>query len=187
MFYFITGGVRSGKSTYAETLATSLVKPLATIHYIATSVPYDEEMHKRVQLHQNQRQLQSQKYTTHEVPTDISSVFSSFAKGDVVLLDCLTTWLANELFTEKNSWTSLPYRKNVYQKIRATIKEVTKYPVTLIVVSNELFHDVPFSDKGTFYYQYLLGQIHQELIRFCTKAIVVEHGLPIVMKGGEND
>ncbi len=49
----ITGGARSGKSEFAEQLA--LEKGGNSVLYIATSIPFDEEMKERVRRHKERR------------------------------------------------------------------------------------------------------------------------------------
>ena len=53
--YLITGGARSGKSTYAENLALRLCKDSSRRCYIATAEAFDDEMRSRIKAHQDRR------------------------------------------------------------------------------------------------------------------------------------
>lgn len=96
---FISGGVRSGKSTFAEELAREYaIEEEANLHYIATSVVIDAEMKERIFLHQKGREKQVLKWTTWEKPVHLGELTCEFQKSDILLLDCLTTLVGNELF-----------------------------------------------------------------------------------------
>ncbi len=106
----VTGGARSGKSTYAERLAAQLAEPHGgRVTYIATSQTYDEEMEQRVRAHQSSRPAT---WTTVECPVEVPAAVRAAAAGmaaegagggasagaPVVLLDCVTLWVTNLLF-----------------------------------------------------------------------------------------
>lgn len=85
----ITGGQRSGKSTFAEQIALSLSK---TPIYIATSRVWDEEHRQRILLHQARR---GKEWTTIEEEKFLHKID---AEGKVVLVDCVTLWATNFFF-----------------------------------------------------------------------------------------
>jgi adenosylcobinamide kinase/adenosylcobinamide-phosphate guanylyltransferase len=106
----VTGGARSGKSTYAERLAARLAEPCGgRVTYIATSQAYDEEMEQRVRAHQSSR---PDAWTTVECPVEVPAAVRAAVAGTrqgagaagstgaapVVLLDCVTLWVTNLLF-----------------------------------------------------------------------------------------
>ncbi|WP_026673205.1 bifunctional adenosylcobinamide kinase/adenosylcobinamide-phosphate guanylyltransferase [Alkalihalobacterium bogoriense] len=184
MLVFITGGVRSGKSQFAERYANDLAGN-EIVHYIATSHVFDEEMEWRKQLHIAQREKQFRFCLTHEVPYNIGQVFTQFQRGHIVLLDCITTWVANELFIDATSWQHPFFQTSVYEKVTTTIQQLKQLPIHSLIVSNELLHDIPYEDEGTFYYKQMLGRIHQAIVEQCDEAIVIENGLPIWKKGGK--
>ena len=85
----ITGGARSGKSTYAEKLALSLSpNPV----YLATARIWDEEFRKRVIHHQERR---GPEWTNIEEDKELSRHSLS---GRTVLIDCITLWCTNFFF-----------------------------------------------------------------------------------------
>ena len=75
----VTGGARSGKSTYAERLAAQLAEPRGgRVTYIATSQAYDEEMAQRVSAHQSSR---PETWTTVECPVEVPAAVRAAAAG----------------------------------------------------------------------------------------------------------
>ena len=99
--YLITGGARSGKSTYAENLALKLCKDSSRRCYIATAEAFDDEMRERIRLHQERR---ADKFFTVEAPIELSKAVTDVCeskKADVILIDCLTVWTGNLLYHER--------------------------------------------------------------------------------------
>ena len=88
----VTGGARSGKSTFAEKLAAQSGQ---RIGYIATAQIYDEEMRFRVALHQQRRPANWQ---TYEAPFGAEeAIQAACQQNDVILFDCITLYLSNLL------------------------------------------------------------------------------------------
>jgi len=175
---FITGGVRSGKSAFAEQLAMQSADG-GELHYIACGIPFDLEMQERVKRHQEDRQQSGANWKTWEQPTYLSEIAGHFTKQDIVLLDCVTTLLNNYLYKEEMTDTN-----DLISKIIQDINFLQKRTDKLIVVSNEVLNDIPFEDEHTRQYQYILGNIHQELVKQADQAILAESGIPVYMKGG---
>ncbi len=189
MFYFISGGVRSGKSTFAEKLALSHSEATGIVHYVATSIVYDEEMNKRVKRHQEMRKSHPACFITHERPVHIEGIIEQFEKGDVVLIDCLTTLLSNELFQGwergEENWKDEQKRREINERLMQTFQTLQNNEVIVILVSNELVNDYLPKDASTFYYLQMLGMLHQQIVSLSDYAILVEGGIPIYKKGCE--
>src|SRR4051812_43140725 len=95
---FISGGVRSGKSSYAERLlVVGAAAAKGRLVYIASGRAVDEEMKWRIDRHKLDRAEEA--WLTIEQPVDLEKVLPFIQQNDFVLWDCLTTWLANELYT----------------------------------------------------------------------------------------
>jgi adenosylcobinamide kinase/adenosylcobinamide-phosphate guanylyltransferase len=95
----VTGGARSGKSTFAERLAAQLAEPGGgCVTYLATSETHDPEMAQRVAAHQSARPAS---WTTIECPIEVPAAVraSASAAAPVFLLDCVTLWVTNLLFS----------------------------------------------------------------------------------------
>ena len=88
---FVTGGARSGKSTFAEHLARQSGAPVV---YLATMEAGDEELLDRIQRHQSRR---PSAWTTIEEPLALADALSRAAPDACVLIDCLSLWVTNRL------------------------------------------------------------------------------------------
>lgn len=182
MLVFVTGGVRSGKSAAAESFVEKLMVNRAI--YLATSRVTDHEMQERIELHQQQRSNSELSWLTIEVPNNISSIYSLIQETDLILLDCATNWLANELFTKEEKWQSALKANELVNEMIEVIHQLNKRCQHLVIVSNELFESGVL--KGpTFIYMKLLGRIHQEIVDQADVAISVEAGIPYYYKGDE--
>ncbi|WP_066151610.1 bifunctional adenosylcobinamide kinase/adenosylcobinamide-phosphate guanylyltransferase [Halalkalibacter krulwichiae] len=189
MIVFISGGVRSGKSDYAEERARLLyAKEQKNLIYIATSDVYDEEMHVRVKRHQEQRKRDEVNWKVYEKPSNIADLLSGFQQGDVILLDCVTTLLSNELFNGwqqgEKKWTSPSFIAEVEKKMIHLVSELAEGPYTAFVVSNELCFDLPPQDRATSIYIRLLGRIHQDIVSRAKEAVLIENRLVLLKKRG---
>lgn len=189
MLTFISGGVRSGKSSYAEQLAIERVKIDRPIHYVATSPANDEEMKKRILHHKKRREAQGIEYVTHEKEVRIDKLFTQFSSGDVILIDCLTTLANNELFSDfaqgTESFRSEQFRKQLFARLVATFTTLQRMNVDAIVVANELFFDPLSFDEATMIYLRWLGTLHQEIVKLSDEAILIESSVPLIMKRRE--
>jgi adenosylcobinamide kinase/adenosylcobinamide-phosphate guanylyltransferase len=94
----ITGGARSGKSSFAQKLAgeKAVHYHKAGVIYLATALVGDEEMQRRVSLHQQSR---PRGWKTIEEPYDPAATVGLIPDNHLLLLDCLTVWVTNLLFS----------------------------------------------------------------------------------------
>lgn len=182
---FVTGGVRSGKSSFAEQTALFLAKEShGNLHYIACGQASDPEMRERIQHHQQTRSLSEYQWKTWELAKQIDTVVPQLNKQSIVLLDCLTTLLNNELFDEGIAdWEDPFYQVQVKQRIIKSLLNIQKSCHTLIIVSNEVCYEPVIKGEGVFMYTKLLGELHQFIVKHAAYAYFVEAGLPVLMKG----
>lgn len=179
---FITGGVRSGKSTFAEQLAIQMAMDTGgTLHYIATGVPSDSEMRKRIEKHQRERAESPIKWKTWEQSQHIDVLGAEFHHSDILLLDCLTTLLNNELFSSED--TGDEFQDNVMNRILTGVEQLRKNASVLILVSNEVLHDCIRDSELVLDYSRLIGKMHQQIVRKADQAYLIESGIPVLMKG----
>jgi adenosylcobinamide kinase/adenosylcobinamide-phosphate guanylyltransferase len=97
----VTGPCRSGKSEWAETLASQSKK---SVVYVATAAvdPNDQEWITRIQQHQQRRPPD---WLTVAEPTGLSQVLLTYSQSNYcVLVDSLGTWLANYLEQDETAW-----------------------------------------------------------------------------------
>ena len=184
---FICGGVRSGKSAYAERwLVDESQQHGGRLVYIASGLATDSEMQARIERHRQDRI--HHRWTTLEQPTKLEEVLTIIQQGDYVLWDCLTTWLANELY---EGWeTGTPCIKQagcMEQKVRnlyATIDTLLMTANHLTIVSNEVLDELPSTYEETNYYRQWIGRIHQQLVARADTAIEMDYGLATYWKKG---
>lgn len=180
---FISGGVRSGKSSFAEKIALEIALEIGgQLNYLATGVASDLEMRERIAKHQVDREAGNFKWRTIEQSQNIGEIAVIFNENDIILLDCVTTLLNNELFSANQSWDDT-FLEQTMENILTGIVEIRDRANVLIVVSNEVFHE-PMAENGlVFSYGRILGKIHQHLVEIADRAFLVEAGIPITMKG----
>lgn len=176
---FITGGVRSGKSNFAEKIATE--KSIASngkLNYIATGLRSDLEMERRIEKHERDRQHSNQFWKTWEQPRNIGKLAENFTASDILLLDCLTTLLNNELF-----YPNTHPDDRLIDSIIDGIGQLRENCHTLIIVSNEILNEPIQDNELVLTYKKTLGILHQYIVSTANQAFLVESGVPILMKG----
>ncbi len=164
---FVSGGVRSGKSAFAEEYIHK-IKGTRQAVYIASGVAFDEEMNQRILRHQQDRL--SNDWQTIEVPTVFPPAFQHFTDEHVLLWDCLTTWVTNILVEE------LPVEKYM-EHLKEQLHFWRKRGITVVLVSNEVLDAGISSFTWTAEYQRLLGQLHIWLVEFCDEAYELDYRL----------
>lgn len=170
---FISGGVRSGKSSYAESVVQDSCAGRKV--YIASGRASDVEMHERIERHREDRKRDG--WHTIEQPVQMESVLPHIRKGDAVLWDCVTTWLANELYEgwERNEMCS-EIQGCMEQKwihLQGTLLELLEQAEFVAVVSNEVLDDFVRDDL----YMSWLGRIHLWLVKEADGAYEMENGM----------
>src|SRR5699024_661000 len=158
---FIAGGARSGKSSFAEQFAgEQAYQHKLFLYYVATSKTEDEEMKERISKHQRDRLKGKYNWTTIECPMHLKKLDKTIQKGQVVLIDCLTVLLSNELFQngfEKRHWNNSQLKQRVVHSILEGISILRKQTLLLVLVSNETVYDVIAPDNE-------LLQVYQKLL-----------------------
>lgn len=165
---FITGGVRSGKSSYAQQLAESQSENPV---YLATARVWDEDFRQRIERHQNDR---GPHWTTIEQEKELSACE---VDGKTVLLDCITLWLTNIFFDNQfDADRSLEEAKTEWN--RFVLKEMN-----LIVVSNELGMGVHPAEESARKFADLQGWMNQYIAQQASEVFLIIAGIPVKIKG----
>lgn len=168
----ILGGARSGKSTFAEQLAT---KQRGRITYLATAQALDEEMQARIAQH---RAVRSATWTTVECPYDVAAAIrATAATTDCFLLDCLTLYVSNLLLVdEAKADVTVPCA------IEEILSAITETNATLVIVSNEVGLGLVPEYAISRQYRDLLGKANQRIARQAAAVYFLVAGLPIDIK-----
>lgn len=180
----LLGGARSGKSSYAETLATQLGD---RVLYVATAQAGDEEMQARIAAH---RRARPPIWQTVEAPSHVGqAIRAALAAGpvNVVLLDCLTLLVSNAILQDLSE-TALDFvdeevaRRQVESELVELLDSFRAGDIPWIVVSNEVGSGlVPPYPLGRVYRD-LLGWANQRLAAAADRVYLVIAGLPVDIK-----
>ncbi|GAK83815.1 adenosylcobinamide-phosphate guanylyltransferase [Vibrio ponticus] len=172
--HLILGGARSGKSSYAESLALGSDKPFR--HYIATATVTDDEMAQRIAHHQARR---DEHWQLHEVPLELSSALARLSEKDVVLIDCLTLWMSNVIFEGGETASE----QAINQRVEALIEALQHCAAEVILVSNEVgLGVVPMGEVSRLFVDHA-GWMNQALAKIADRVTFVAAGLPLSLKG----
>jgi adenosylcobinamide kinase/adenosylcobinamide-phosphate guanylyltransferase len=169
-FTFVVGGARSGKSSFAMTLAESCAPPRL---YVATAQSLDSEMEERIRRHREER---GDGWETLEEPMEVpGSVMRAGGGYRVVLIDCLTLWLTNLLMAGLDDPSVLSTVEGLISACRGSSAKV-------IAVSNEvglgLVPENPLSRR----FRDLSGTMNQKMAAAASEAWFVASGIPLKMK-----
>jgi len=174
-YILILGGVRSGKSRFAQELAEKLSNKVL---FIATGEPLDEEMQARIEEHKKAR---PKSWRTLEIPTNIGKQLEiEIGDTEVVIIDCLTLLVSNQLGEELDY---LKAEKRVLAEINELIACMDKLNTSFIIVSNEVGTGlVPETRLGRLYRD-LLGKANQLIAQRANEVYFTIAGIPVKIKG----
>ncbi len=170
----ITGGARSGKSSYAQKLAE---ERKAKRLFVATCPLTDAEMVQRIERHRDDRQDRG--WETIEETVDLESVLNGNQEYNVVLIDCLTLWINNLLFADAGN--SLD-EEDVAARARRVLEECAVRNGVVIMVTNEVGLGIVPENILARRYRDLVGRCNQEIGALADKVILVTCGIPITVK-----
>jgi adenosylcobinamide kinase/adenosylcobinamide-phosphate guanylyltransferase len=183
-FILVTGGARSGKSSFAESLAHDAGDE--QVLYIATSIPFDDEMRARVKKHKEQRPggwatLEAYK----EFDRQLGKVYE---KNKVILLDCITLMVSNIIMEKCTDWSTLPegcegeIEQDVMLEINKLLSAVRRLDTTFIAVTNETGMGIVPENKLSRLFQDVAGRVNQVLARNSDDVYLCVSGIPVKIK-----
>jgi adenosylcobinamide kinase/adenosylcobinamide-phosphate guanylyltransferase len=172
---FITGGARSGKSTFAEKRAREFGTSLG---YLATAQMLDGEMEERVRRHQDRRGAE---WSTVEEPIHLSQALArSDGQYQAILVDCITLWLSNLLFKYGDSGEECEERiKEDLQRLKSTLRGMV---TPVILVSNEVGMGIVPDNALARLFRDIAGTANQILAGAADEVHVVISGIPLRLK-----
>ena len=176
----VTGGTRSGKSAFAQGLAETLEGPR---FFVATCPKIDPEMDERIRRHQQARS--DGKWRTIEEEIDLGSIFSRMPDSQVCLVDCLTLWVNNLLFSEEQAGNLLT-EQLLRDHCRVFIEQSQGYAGTTICVTNEVGMGIVPENASARLYRDLVGSCNQVVAQAADEVILVNCGIPLILKSREN-
>lgn len=208
MFHLITGGSGSGKSEYAEAEVMRLAELTESKekYYIATMFPYGEETLQKIQRHQKMRAGKG--FRTLECYTDLQGMVASnpFSKEEqtagrdeqqdeqrfrndsgsgarkkhaTVLLECMSNLLANECYMGEGARGRGLDQVTEIEKGMESLLECCEH---VVVVTNEVFSDVPVGTEEMECYLEYLGKINRWMAKKANQVTEVVYGIPLDKK-----
>jgi len=168
----VLGGVRSGKSGYAQRLAERAER----VAFVATAERRDDpEMHAKIERHRAER---PQSWATVEEPLQLARTIHEAGHAcDVILIDCLTLWAANLLEASGGD------RARLQSHIDQLCSALRTAPCSVVLVSNEVGSGVvPAYELGR-RFRDLVGEINQQVAAEAGTVVLMIAGLPFPLKG----
>lgn len=163
----VLGGVRSGKSRLALTLASRF----ARVVFIATAKATDDEMERKIERHRAERPAH---WRTIEEPLALDAAMrASATDADVAVVDCLTIHAAHLLELGAGAEAAI-------ERLVAALRQPL---VHVILVSNEVGSGVVPEYPIGRRYRDLLGEMNQAVAAVADNVALMVAGLPLVLKG----
>ena len=189
MLHIVYGGSASGKSSYAESFAMSL-QGEGRLLYIATMYPYkwntteiDPETMQRIERHRAMRADKG--FDTVECYRHVEHIVAK--RQDVLLLECMSNLLANEMYLEPDSNAGSGMSKTmspVSKKIVQALIDLSTRVQDVVIVTNDVFSDGGSLtyDESTREYVKNLAEINCALARVAETVTEVVCGIPVIVK-----
>ncbi|MGL1891318.1 MAG: bifunctional adenosylcobinamide kinase/adenosylcobinamide-phosphate guanylyltransferase [Spirochaetaceae bacterium] len=176
----VLGGIKCGKTSYAEKLASDRESRGGEILYLATAEALDDEMKHRIDRHRADR---PKNWDTAEEPLDVKSIFEK--KGnvyDLILFDCLTLWITNKIGQAGENYIREELMDNIISSCKEFISQIKDIEAEVVIVSNQVEVGLisPYPLGRVF--QDIAGLLHQEIARSANKVVVMQAGIPTILK-----
>ncbi|HEV2054038.1 MAG TPA: bifunctional adenosylcobinamide kinase/adenosylcobinamide-phosphate guanylyltransferase [Methylomirabilota bacterium] len=168
----VLGGVRSGKSREALRLAAAMPRGSCGA-FLATAQALDGDMEARIARHRAER---PPGWATLEEPYDVVAACESLAgRVDVVVLDCVTLWVANLLLRGDEE-------KSILAAADALANFLAERRFSLIIVSNEVGAGVHPPTEVGLQFRDALGSVNQRIAAAADRVNLMVAGLPMTIK-----
>ncbi|MCI1944460.1 bifunctional adenosylcobinamide kinase/adenosylcobinamide-phosphate guanylyltransferase [Clostridium luticellarii] len=176
----ITGGSRSGKSTFAE----KLLKDKEEVLYIATAVATDDEMKNRIKKHKSRR---NPNWKTYEGYRGLGDVIKN-ATCQYVMLECIGTMITNMIFEKKIDIDNITadeikiLEDSIMKEIEHIISSVNSGDKNILIVTNEVgLSVIPEYKLGRIFVD-ILGRANQFIAQSSDEVYLVVCGLSLKLK-----
>ena len=168
----ITGGARSGKSSFALSLGLQNYSKRA---FIATAVPFDQEMKERISRHREER---GDQFHTIEEPIELPRVLVDLrGPYEIVVVDCLTVWLGNLYHHFQGE------EEKIRVQVNAFLDHLDHPVCDLILVTNEVgWGIVPDNPLGRSFRD-MAGYLNRRVAQKTASAYLLCCGIPMTLKG----
>ena len=179
--HLVLGGIRSGKSAYAESLAGE-ADPARRVVYVATGTVSDDEMAERVRRHRERRPSE---WDTVEAALNpvrgLQELGLSAGSPPTLLLDSLDGWVSN-LLIEHEGAPAAELEARVAGAVRRFASYVRELDADAVVVSSEVGHSLVATSSLGRRFQDLLGTVNQAMAADADAVTLVVAGIPVRVK-----
>jgi len=168
---FVVGGARSGKSAYAQAIIeAAAVRAGRPPVMIATAEARDDEMAARIAAHRRER---GAAWRTVETPLDLAAAVRALAPEEAAAVDCLTLWLSNLIFAERDVDAATD---ELLLALRETRAEV-------VLVSNEVGMSLVPENALARAFRDAAGRLNRRVAEQADHVLVMFCGLGVALKG----
>ena len=173
----VTGGARSGKSTYAQEMA---IKAGGLVLFVATAEAGDEDMRKRIETHKKSRPAD---WATLETASHVGDqIIRNIGQAKLVIVDCITL-LVNNIFMHYDDTIDVDIaEKGVMTEIEELIDCMDRAKADFIVVTNETGLGIVPADRISRLYRDILGRANQRLAQRADDVYMLIAGIPLSIK-----
>jgi adenosylcobinamide kinase/adenosylcobinamide-phosphate guanylyltransferase len=181
----ILGGVRSGKSRTAEARAAAWLAGAAQREavLVATALPGDAEMAKRIARHRAERAACLPALATREVPRALPQALRELAAPQrLVVVDCLTLWLTQCLLPSDGAGLA---PDDWQREQRSLLDALAAAAGPVVLVSNEIGLGVMPLSSETRRFVDALGVLHQQVGERCARVTLLVAGIEFTVKAAE--
>jgi adenosylcobinamide kinase/adenosylcobinamide-phosphate guanylyltransferase len=176
----ILGGVRSGKSQFAQELASRIGGPVL---FVATGEALDEEMRQRIEDHKKARPSD---WRTVEAPVGVGPIVrEQIGDARVVIVDCLTLLVSNVMGRcgDPEGIDTGPVSQRVAVEIEELMDCIDQVEATFIVVSNEVGMGLVPDNRLGRTYRDCLGRVNRDLAQRADAVRLMVAGIAMTIKG----
>lgn len=167
----ITGGARSGKS--AQAIAIAAGYPGSRRCFLASAEAADEEMRARIERHRADRPAG---FVTVEEPVALATALESLeGRTDVVVVDCLTLWVANLMARDRDD-------QAIMAEAERLVAALLRVSFGVAVVTGEVGAGIVPMNPMARRFRDLLGWVNQKVARASDRVILMAAGYPLVVK-----
>lgn len=181
MVTLVLGGIRSGKSAFAEELAG---RSGESVLYVATGQPFDEEMVDRIGRHLERRPAH---WRTLEEPIALSEGLSCFLGKNngvnIMLLDSVDVWVSNLLLSCKEEEEFDAVETLALESMDSTLNVCRERSMQAVLVSSEVGMSPVAPNPLGRRFQDLLGIVNQRAASLADEVFLVVAGIPVKVKG----
>lgn len=184
----VLGGVRSGKSAFAESKVLEFNQTVGqTTLYVATGVAFDKEMKDRILRHKESR---PQEWRTLEEPVKLADEISSFLQKSestgVVIIDSIDVWVAN-LLMEHQTEDSNTQEEIAIGEADKLLRLMAGASQAFVLVSSEVGLSLVSSEPLGRRFQDLLGTVNQWIASTATEVYLIVAGIPVTLKSASTE